>query len=308
MLIYIQTFAFWELLYISKFFDDRRKSIFIEFNEKELTTWSRIMTLCLETIQAVPSRITDYQRPSAPTNPQNNVETLPRLTQGLKEGQIFVSSPKPITSTQKLESTIGSIAKSYGQSPPSRNGTMMGYAAPQMKRISSAASQKLLTDGQQESLSPAGIRESFNTYLTMFLRSRFGYPFRQTFAGRVNTVAFSTLQGYSDVFAIVNAIESLNFLTVASLKDDSYGRVAYDVNKIMTTFLQVLDALQGFVKELPPHWTDIEGTREVEDVTLVDTKLREGLGRMSEAFRDYAVDFRIEGSVLRRAKMAAREG
>ena len=261
------------------------------------------MTESLKTIQAIQTRIIEYQKPtSTPTQPTTNVESLPRLTSGLRQGQIFVSPSQPSTRTQKAEATFGSFAKSIGQSPPSRNVTPIGYAIPHVKKLSNAAGQKLLTQGQQTNLSPTGLTHTFNTYLTTFIASPFGYPFRRPFARRVNAIVFGTEAGYSDLFPILNAIESLSILAVASLKEDSYGKVAYDVNNIMTVYINTLDTLQQFVQALPTHWTDIEGTREVADVDLVCRALKEGLGRMGEAFEPYAVDFGIEGVVMRRAR------
>lgn len=300
----LQTFAFWELLYISKYFDERRKTIYTEISRPELTTWSRIMNRSLQTIQAVQARITEYQKPaSTQTQPTNNVETLPRLTSGLRQGQIYAPPSKPATTTQKLESTLGNFAKSIGQSPPARNVTPIGYASPRMKQLSKAAEQKLLTQGQQTNLSPASIRQTFNNYLMTFIASPVGFPFRQTFTRRVNAVVFGTEGGYSDFFPIINVIEALSLLTVASLQEDTYGKVAYDVNSIMATYIQTLDTLQQFVQGLPVHWTDVERRREVREVDLVCAALREGLGRMSEAFEPYAVEFGIV--VMRRARAIA---
>lgn len=104
---------------------------------------------------------------------------------------------------------------------------------------------------------------------------------------------------------MVNAIEALSVLAVASLKEDPYGKVAYDVGGIMKTYILVLDALQRFVEGMQPHWTDVEGARGSEDVDLVCIKLREGLRRMVDAFEPYAGDFRIEEGIIRTARMVA---
>jgi len=113
---------------------------------------------------------------------------------------------------------------------------------------------------------------------------------------------FSTPQGYSDVFVICNAIDTLSLLTVASLTEDPYGKVAYDVDLIMKTFIMVLVVLQGFVNGTETHWTDVEGVREVMDVDDVVNKLKEGLGMMVRAFEGYATDFGIEKGVVRQAR------
>ena len=306
MLNSLQSFAFWELLYISKFFNDRRRTIFTEISRPELTTWSRVMNQSLKTIQAIDTRIAEYQKPTSTSNqPGNGIEALPRLTSGLRQGQIFASPSKPSTPAQKVESTIGAFAKSVGQSPPSRNVTPIGYASPRVKQISNVAGHKLLTQSQQTSLSPAALRRTFDNYLKTLIASPIGYPFRQTFARRVNAITFGTDGGYSDFFPIINAIEAVSVLAVASLEEDPYGKVAHDINGIMKNYIQTLDTLQLFVQGMAVHWTDVDGKRGVKDVDLVCAALREGLGKMSEAFEPYAMDFGIDGAVMRRAKTVA---
>ena len=261
-------------------------------------------------IQAIQNRVTEYQKPLSTLNPSqqnNNVEHLPRLVPNLRQGQIFVSPSAPSTPMRKIESTIGNLAKSLGQSPPSRNITPIGLASPRVKKLSNLAGQKLLTQGpgQQRELKPTSLKETFNTYLQKFIRSPLGYPFRQPFARRINAVAFGTAQGYSDVFVIVNAIESLSVLAVIALKEDPYGKVAPDIGGIMKAYIQVLRTLYQFVEGMEVHWTDIEGRRGSEDVDLVCMRLKEGLASMVEAVEPYATDFRIENQVIQTAKAVA---
>lgn len=269
------------------------------------------MQQSLSTIQAVSNHITEHQKtPSTatPLQPQTNVETLPRLAPNLRQGQIFASPSAPSTRFQNFESKVGTLAKSIGQSPPSRNITPIGYASPYVKRVSNAAGQKLLTQGpgQQASLNPAGLKEKFDAYLLAFIRSPLGYPFRQPFARRVNAVAFGTVKGYSEVFVIVNAVEALSILAVASLGEDPYGKVAYDVGGIMRAYILVLDSLQKFVEGMGVHWTDVDGPTRSEDVDLMCAKLKEALERMVDAFEPYATDFGIERGVLLTAKEVAK--
>ena len=271
------------------------------------------MQASLTTIQAIQTRVTEYQKPPPTLNPSQqtaNVEPLPRLAPNLRQGQIFVSPSAPSTPMRKIESTIGSLAKSLGQSPPSRNITPIGMASPRVKKLSNFAGQKLLTRGPAEP-NPTSLKASFNTYLQKFIRSPLGYPFRQPFARRINAVAFGTPQGYSDVFVIVNAIESLSVLAVSSLTEDPYGKVANDIGGIMKAYIQTLATLYQFVDGMGVHWTDIEGRTQgagSEDVELVCQKLKGGLTGMVQAFEPYAEDFGIEEMVLRAARGVAGMG
>lgn len=70
-----------------------------------------------------------------------------------------------------------------------------------------------------------------------------------------------------------------------------------------------LVTLQNFVTGLETHWTDVEGVREVKEVDIVVTKLKEGLGRMVKAFEGYAADFGIERGIVRQAReLSGTEG
>ena len=271
------------------------------------------MQTSLMAIQAIQTRVTEFQKPPSALNPsqQNtNVESLPRLAPNLRQGQIFLAPSAPSTPMRKIESTIGSFAKSLGQSPPSRSMTPIGLASPGVKKLGNLAGQKLLTQrpSQQSERNPTSMKETFNTYLKSFIRSPLGYPFRQPFARRVNAVAFGTAQGYSDVFVIINAIEALNVLAIASLKEDPYGKVANDIGGIMKAYIQVLGTLYQLMDGMGVHWTDIEGRRASEDVDLVCTKLKEGLASMVEAFEPYASDFYIENKVIQTAKAVTGKG
>lgn len=300
----MQSFAFWELLCISRNFDDRRKTIYTEISRAGGSTWQQIETECLLVIQGVSSRINNHRNPP-PKNPipQSSapIQSLPRLTPGLRQDPILNAPAAPNTPLKKVEYGIGNIAKSFGQSQPQKT-SPLSRLSPHAKRITNTAGQKLLTQGQQDSLSPESLRATFGGYIMSFIGSPFGYPFRQPFARCINAVAFGTPQGYSDVFVIVNAIDSLSVLTVASLKEDPYGKVAYDVDLIMKTFIMVLVTLQGFVTETQTHWTDVEGSREVEDVDIVVGRLKGGLGTMVSAFEPYADDFGIDKGIVRQAK------
>ena len=277
------------------------------------------MQTSLLTIQAIRTRVTEYQKPPSMLNPSQqkaNVESLPRLAPNLRQGQIFVSPSAPSTPMRKIESTIGNLAKSLGQSPPSRNITPVGLVSPlvspRVKKLSNLAGQKLLTQspGQQSEPQPTSFKETFNTYLKTFIQSPLGYPFRQPFARRIDAVVFGTAKGYSDVFVILNAIEALSVLTLSSLKEDPYGNVANDVGGIMKAYVLVLGDLTRFADEMEVHWTDYEGRQQggsgsgSDDVELVCMKLKEGLASMVEAFEPYATDFGIDGNVIRMVRGA----
>ena len=208
---------------------------------------------------------------------------------------------------------MGTLTKSYGQSPSP--GTLQLPYSPQAKSLlrsssqkllESPAAQKLLTSGQQEKLSPTGVRSLINEYVMRFLCSRFGQPFRQTFARRVCTAVLGT--PYSNFYSTTTSIIVLTALARASLNEDPYGRVSEDIPTLIRTYSSVIETIEAFVKDLPPHWTDVEfkdDDRKVKNVEMVVQCLKTGLGEIIQAFGQYAGDLGMEPTEISRARRIA---
>lgn len=253
------------------------------------------MTLCLDNILSINNRIAEYQNPTPATAPPQQritIQTLPRISAPPRQDNIFRNPPPPSTSREKFESGIGAIAKSYGQSPrPAKPSRFLDNQRVETQKYLGAARQKLLTNGQQETLSGSGLLAQYNEYFMRFLRAPGGYPFRQTFRRRVCTVVLGS--PYSEIKVIVDSTNALSALALASLKEDSYGRVAKDVPLLIRAFCSTISSIEGFVSGLPAHWTDVdfsEADRKVEEVDLVVTSLKTGLKSMVEAFGQYATE------------------
>ncbi len=268
------------------------------------------MTLCLGNILTINNRIAEFQNPaatsaSAPPQQRITVESLPRISAPLRQGNIFRNPPPPSTSREAFESSVGSIAKSFGQSPqPAKPARFLDAQRVETQKYLGAARQKLLTNGQQETLSRSGLLAQCNDYMMRFLRTPVGYPFRQTFRRRVCTVVLGS--PYSELKVIVDSANALGSLARASLKEDSYGKVAKDVPLMIRVFVSTISAIEGFVSGLPVHWTDVEfseADRMVEEVDLIVDALKTGLKSMVGAFEQYAVELglgREEISVARK--------
>ena len=150
---------------------------------------------------------------------------------------------------------------------------------------------------------------SISSLYDRILQSHLGFLLQQTFARRVNTILFDS--PYSDLYQIVNAIDSVSSLTTASLKEDQFGTVSKDIPKVIRTFVSTSNAVQAFVQGLPPHWTDVDfqdsdgGGRSIKEVELVSEHLKAGLKQVTEAFGDYAVDLGLGFGEMREAKRIA---
>ncbi|MCJ1475215.1 hypothetical protein MMC13_003875 [Lambiella insularis] len=304
-----KTFAFWELLYISCRFNARRNTIFSEIDRGGGSTWSQILNFSLSTIQAISSRIISFQHPrsSTPAPTQQSiqkVESLPRLAVPMKNESILNNPPKPTNTREVVESNIGSIAKSFGQSPSSSS-----PLTPQAKRVISYARDRLLTTDQQNAMKPATVKSMLADYALQFLRTPIGAPFRQTFKRRLCAVVLGS--PYSELGVIISAVDAITNLALASLMEDQFGTVNKDISLIIATFMNAIASIERIVQQMPVHWTDVDFReddrkgRKVDEVELVLAHLRSGLRQLVQRFESYAVELGLGQGELRSARRMA---
>lgn len=273
------------------------------------------MNACVAVIQGINIRMADYQNPPSTTptplmEQQNQVQSLPRLSAPLRQAQITVNPLPPAGSRERIQSNIGTVAKSLGQSPSSASSkSSISPLSPRAKQYLGTARNKLLTQGQQEAISPASLKSQFNDYLMQFLRSPAGLPFRQTFRRRLCAVVLGT--PYSELSVIVDAIDALTSSAAASLEEDNFGTVQKDIPGLLRTLVNTTTRLESFVNGFAVHWTDVDFPettgqgRRVEDVERVLDSLRTGLRKMVGAFGDYAVELGLGPAEMRIARDVA---
>ena len=272
------------------------------------------MNACVTVIQGINTRIAEFQNPpsTAPTPPmqqQNQMQSLPRLSAPLRQDQITVNPLSPTTSRERIQSTIGTVAKSLGQSPSQNSNYPLSPLTPRAKQYLGTARNKLLTQGQQEAMSSVGLKFQFNDYIMQFLQSPIGSPFRQTFRRRLCAVVLGT--SYSELSVIVDAIDSLASLAVASLREDNFGKVQKDIPGLIRTLVNTTMSLESFVKGLAVHWTDVDFQemdrqgRKAEEVEIILDSLKRGLREMVGAFGDYAVELGLGVGEMRIAREVA---
>ena len=271
------------------------------------------MTLCLGNILSISNRIREFQNPpaaSAPPLQKITIETLPPISAPIRKENIFTKPPPPSNRREMIEARVGSVAKSYGQSPqPVQSLKFLEKQRAETEKYLGATTQKLLTQGQQETYSKSGLLAQYNHYLMRFLRTPAGYPFRQTFKRRVCTVVLGT--PYSDLNPILNSINTLSILAVASLEEDSYGRVAKDVPLLIRAYVSTISTIEGFVSSLPAHQTDVEfdeSNRNIEEVELIIDSLKAGLKDIVKAFAKYGVELGLSESEISAARKVAGMG
>ena len=296
-----KNFATLELFYISRDFADRRKIIFADIDRPGGSMWTQVMNLCLGQILTISTRITEFQKPPQQHSqvPQSTgkVTSLPSITPPLRQDPILNTPSPPANRREKVKSAVGTFAKSLGDSPQSRS--------PSAKQYLESARSKLLTNGQQQMLSIEGVKSEANPYLTHFLRTPLGWPFRQTFVRRVCNVVFA--MPFSDLEALLNAIDALPLLAEGSLKEDTYGKVAQDVPLVIRVYVSTLSSLQGFINSTEPHWTDVnfKGNKRVAEIEALEQHLKLSIRRMIDAFGGYAGELGLSVDELKNAEAVA---
>ncbi|CAG8247904.1 unnamed protein product [Penicillium nalgiovense] len=328
----VKTFALWELSLISQRVPDRRKAIFNELDREGGSAWSQVLACTTDVIKAINTRIEESKNPAPVTKPLPQAEksepvlqTLPRLSEPIKDGNIFTTAPKGTSHQDKFGDAFSSAAKSFGQSedwtPTARarvrdvfDRASSAVLSPEQKQkyLGSPQKFKLLAGGPSTTHKP----EDMNSVLAQILRSPIGQPFRQTYAQRLSAIVLGTPE--SSLSLIVDAVESLTRLLIASLAEDPYGKVQADVPSAVRLLTQTTLALNAFAHQggLDAHWTDINFppstdpqaqavARLVPDVEIVLAILRGGLKDLLTAFRPYLRDIGIAGKDLRLAKEAA---
>ncbi|KAL4927186.1 nucleoporin NDC1 [Aspergillus undulatus] len=325
----VRAYAFWELRFISQQFPDRRKAIFNDIDRDGGSAWTQILQSATEVITGISTRINEQSslpagsKPSpAEAKPDPVLHNLPRLTDPVKEGNIFAASPKSATTQSKLGDGFSSTLRSPGESPD-WTPKARARARDVFDRASSAVlsperKQRLLASSQDLKLLTGAAPskpQNIHPFLANLLRSPIGSLIRQPYARRLSAIVLGSPT--ASLSSITNAIVSLTRLLIASLNEDPYGKVQADVPAIVRLFTETTVTLETYAHTgLDVHWTDAAfppssnpaaqaAARRVPDVELVTESLKSSLKNLLDAFSPYYRDIGLVGKDLRLAREAA---
>lgn len=325
----VKSYAFWELSIISQDSPDRRKAIFNDIDREGGSAWSQVLEPATELIKGISDRIEGKTKPPAnaavseqPQQPQPVLRTLPRLTEPPIEGNFLASSPKATSRRDKFSEAFSTTAKSYGQAvdwtPTARARARDVFDRASAALLSPERKQLLLGPSKDAKLltgPPASKAENLHPLVVQVLRSPVGRPLQQTYAKRLSSVVLDT--PHAALCPIIDAVESLTRLLLASLAEDQYGKVQVDVPSIVRLFTGTIMTLEAFIHGgLEIHWTDVTfppnnnpqaqaEARRVPDVELVLTSLKTSLADLLSAFHLYLRDIGLTGKDVRLAREAA---
>lgn len=310
-----KAFALWELFLITTQYEVRRKTIFTEVDRSTGSTWSQICKHCLDEVKSVQGRINLANQPAEhqkkqdeqniraqqpPVMPHAQVDTgLQRIAdrQVINDGDLQSPSRKP-----DFYNTVGNLARSMGQQPGAHNPIL-----PRAQKAIEWSKDQVLPQEYQERLRPQHLERQASGKLVELLRMPIGIPFRQTFAKKVNAVIFGSPS--SQKTTIVHAAKSLSQLAVLSLKEDDYGQAQKDIANITRTFTSTIVAIERYVQEVQPHWTDVEFLQERDrNIAAVEELLdvlKTGLEQILLAFGEYAETLSLSKKEVREAREAS---
>lgn len=285
----------WELAFIARDYEDRRKAIYEDIDRKEGPMWSQVYAICLDVIRSMESRIDNYGKAPAPV-PATGVPVTgekKQSTQPLKQDAIMQSTPQKKTFQNEVEKVVGQVATAPGQ--PSQ-------LSPLAKKAMATAKDQLLRM-QKQATGSDDPKSLIKDLALKVLNSPVGWPFRQEFSRRLAAVVLG--EPYGEPSLYVNAINALSLLSVHSLTEDKYGNVQRDVATILRTFTTITSKLEAFKNSFPVHWTDVEKDTACAEVETILEALRDGLSQLIQAFGPYARDLRLSLTDMRLAKEAA---
>ncbi|KAL0940910.1 nuclear envelope protein [Colletotrichum truncatum] len=294
----IKCFALWELAFIARNDEVRRKAIYEDIDRKDGPMWSQIYVLCLDVVKSIEKRIDEYGKPAAaPVAPVVPEEVRARSSAPLKEDPIFQSKPANKSMRGEVEKALTSVGRHPGHSPVSQ-------LSPLAKKTLLGARDKVLSKEQQEALSSPQLMSQFQTWaLQVIGNEHIGWIFRQEFRNRLTAVILGT--PYSELSQYINAIDVLSLFLVNSLQEDKFGNVHRDVASVIRTFTIIINKIETFKTNFPLHWTDIKQSRATPEVDAVIAALKTGLAQVVAEFEPYASDLRLSRTDIRLAKEAS---
>jgi len=287
----------WELAYIARDFEDRRKAIFEDIDRKEGPVWSQIYGICLEIIKSISTRIDEHGKKPAPPPATKQEEVKAKSSAPPKADDIFQSQPVPRSLRSEAEKALQGVARSPGETPWKK-------FSPVAKKAITKTRDRVLTKERQDALQPSNLMVSLRNLSIKCLHINIvGGLFGQAYGRRL--VAATLGMPEAEPVLCVNAVTILSKLAVNSLGEDKYGNVHRDVPTLIRTFTSTIRKLEAFKASFPVHWTDVEGSKEAPEVDMVMSALKGGLGQLIEAFEPYRNDLRLTLTDMRVAKEAA---
>lgn len=271
----VKTYAFWELVIISQKFPERRKAIFSDIDRAGAPTWTQMLEAGLEVIRSIQTRVDPTSAPDVASElakkekEAEEARPLPRITPKPTSPNILATPPKKSTYQDIIDAAV---RKGLGSSQP--------WTPERTAKVKAA----LVSAVERSQIRP---RQQFGALMNFLLASPVSSFFRPRPLRYLQNVILGAPN--SRTVIILDAVESIKRMSVASLSEDTYGKVQATIPEVVRTFTNSIRAIEGFVSVLAGE----EGEQVFEDdeperlreLLVVDRALREGLRELLDAFR-----------------------
>jgi nucleoporin NDC1 len=273
----VKTFAFWELALIAQSNAERRKAIFVDIDRTTGPIWPQMLQEALKVLKDLDTRVTPPKPPTEPSKEkQKPTEQLPKIVPEVRGGNIFAVTP-PGSTAKRLQSFVGGEMKRLGSSPETWR-PQLDKAVKMIEQSKPELANSVKKDLQQ---SPAG------TF------------FKTTNAAKINAEVLGSPN--SSAALLVDAVEAVTRMLLASLQEDVYGNSIKCVPSAVKQFTTSITLTEAFVDANPP------GQGNIADVQVLLARLKSGLRELLSAFQVYLNDQALGIAELNAAKRASGE-
>ncbi|KAJ9607839.1 hypothetical protein H2200_007918 [Cladophialophora chaetospira] len=281
----VRTFAFWELAVIVQKHKERRKAIFEDIERPTGPMWTQMVQAGLNVLQEIQVRISGPS-PAAmkPTSPQP-ATSLPRLLPEVQTESIFAKDAEPTTRGEWLATPL----KAFGS-------TKQPWRPP-IEQTAKQVETKLLEYTRPPGADKAPSTGFVDQWITALKQSPVGWIFTSTNAAKINATVLGS--PYGNAAVVVDVIEALTKMQVASLSEDTYGKATPTVPDTVRTFTTTLSLIEGYVSQSKQGVTG-----GIEEVEIIIERLRASLKELLSAFQVYLIDQGLGIGELNQAKKA----
>ncbi|KIX04619.1 uncharacterized protein Z518_05489 [Rhinocladiella mackenziei CBS 650.93] len=281
----VKTFAFWELDLIAQKHKDRRKAIFEDIERPTGPIWGQTLEAGLKVLRDIDSRITGPPPKEPDPQPNQTVKTLPHIVPELPTRSILQAKPKASMGELLVSSPLRQIGRS-------KNPWHLS-----VEQTTKVAGTKLLEYAKPPGADKMPSQSLLGQWAISLQKSPLGWLFLSTKAAKINAAVLGSPSGNAAM--IVDVIDSITKMLVASLSEDTYGKATPTVPETVRTFTKTLTIIDSFVLK---NSQGLDGG--IEEVEIITERLRSGLKELLSAFQLYLLDVGLGIAELNQAKRA----
>lgn len=281
----VRTFAFWELAVIAQKHKERRKAIFEDIERPTGPVWTQMVQAGLTVLQEIQLRVLGPPPASTKAGTPEQTKSLPRLLPQMQTQSILATDTAPSNRAEWLASPL----KAFGSTnQPWR---------PPIEQTAKQMETKLLEYAKPPGADQAPSNGFVDQWVIALKQSPVGWLFTSTSAAKINVTVLGSPHGNAAV--VVDVIEALTKMQVASLTEDTYGKATPTVPDTVRTFTKTLNMIEIYVSQ---NKQGVIGG--IEEVEIITERLRASLTELLSAFQVYLIDQGLGIGELNQAKKA----